>query len=352
MDHLNAAFSGATCCNATFDWCDPGTCSVDTGLRFAWASLDDEGDVIEGSTVPDIGDAGACALRINAPKWTKVHTEGFETLHMKKKLRKGGANVLNVYWTSIYGEIGEMSGSSTFPYSYRHHPKSDGVLVRPEVITGGEFFPDYSEGDTLVHEVGHWLGLFHTFEGGCEVSDGISDTPKEKEPFLGCGDMEDFPIGRDSCPSDSGADPFSNYMNLADDRCMFEFTPDQVLVMQACYEIFRLNQKEERKVLSLTNGVPSDPIFLVHQERQIFSMEASSPVRCTTSAEEGRYSFYLKWGRRPFFFPFLNNCFRFSRDGTTSCRANFLRLGRRTVFASVKTYRTPLTNMTITCTEQ
>jgi hypothetical protein len=347
MDHLNAAFSGETCCNATLDWCDPGTCSVDTGFRFEFAALDANEEVREGSTVPSVTDAGACALRINKPKWTKVHKNGIDTLLMKRKLRKGGAELLNVYWTSIYGE---WSGSSTFPYHYRHHPKSDGMMVRPEAITGGEL-PRRGEGNTLVHEVGHWLGLFHTFDGGCGVSDGISDTPKEKEPFRFCGDMKDYPIGRDSCPSDSGTDPFSNFMDYSGDPCRFEFTPNQVLVMQASYQIFRLKQKEEREVISLTNGVPSDPIFLVPGELQIFSMQASSPVRCTTSAEEGHYILSLKWGRRPFFFPFLDNCFRFSRNGATSCRANF-RLGRRTVFAGVKTYRKPLTSMTITCTER
>lgn len=79
----------------------------------------------------------------------------------------------------------------------------------------------FNLGRTMTHEVGHYLGLFHTFQDGCSGGDLVADTPAVATPNYGC------PAGTDSCASDPGLDMIENYMEYTDDSCMNVFTNDQ-----------------------------------------------------------------------------------------------------------------------------
>src|SRR5262249_36658410 len=126
--------------------------------------------------------------------------------------------------------VGDLLGYAQFPGGAA---ATDGVVIAYDAFgnTGAAAAP-YNLGRTATHEIGHWLGLFHTFQGGCAgataatcgtAGDRVCDTPQSSGPTFGC------PGVTNTC-TDSPIDYNSqtmNYMDYTDDACMYMFTSGQ-----------------------------------------------------------------------------------------------------------------------------
>ena len=164
------------------------------------------------------------------------------------------------------------SKARSFWQLLRRHPPASGYLGYAYIPNGGGVVcqdfdgcvinwtafgrnsaggPPYNQGRTATHEVGHYLGLFHTFDGGCgnnncyNSGDLICDTNKESGPVFGC------PGNSNSC---SSPDPFHNYMDYSNDTCMWEFTADQANRMRCTLVNWRPDLGETCGVMASALG--------------------------------------------------------------------------------------------------
>lgn len=184
-----------------------------------------------------------------------------DDLAMKKALRRGSYRTLNVYFQTDLqaspGQAGRLEpratsisndgSSSVLGFCTLPDPSvnassipgdyvKDGCNVLAKTMPGGSL-DLYNRGGTAIHEIGHWNGLLHTFQGeSCSPDnpgDYISDTPQQSTPTDGC------PTHKDSCPDLPGVDAIHDFMDYSSDVCYESFTAGQIQRMRNMWATMR-----------------------------------------------------------------------------------------------------------------
>jgi pregnancy-associated plasma protein-A len=150
-------------------------------------------------------------------------------------------NTINVYTCKLGADI---LGISTFPPGYPvpgnpFQHSLQGIFMDHTAI-GTEKYPN---GMILAHEIGHYLGLFHTFESYfnpgrekcADPGDYVDDTPTQGKHYLGSCFLNVF----DSCPAMPGKDDVANFMDYATEACLEHFSPRQIERMNQAVEQYR-----------------------------------------------------------------------------------------------------------------
>lgn len=251
-------------------------------IRFCLATTDPDGN-------PSTG--------INRIYNEKPFWQDFEEVTMKGLSYWPNDQYLNIWVADVrifgslllgYAQFPDQSGIDGLP-NFDQNDETDGVVINYTCIgtVGPDLNPSFNLGRTLTHEVGHWLGLRHTWgDGGCSEDDGISDTPN-------CAD--EYYSSQPSCfaPMQCGnRRMIENFLDYSDDFCMNLFTTEQVNRMRDVMEI-----SPERKALLSSFGCCANKAELSPPFTENFENENTLNERWVILNADAGSNFSNSWVR-------------------------------------------------------
>ncbi|MBT8218980.1 MAG: hypothetical protein KJP00_04115 [Bacteroidia bacterium] len=212
---------------------------------------------------------------------------------------------MNIYVLSIPGTdaFGGVVGYAYLPFSGTIGTGTDGIVVDYNWFGGNGL--GESGDKTLTHEIGHYLGLYHTFNGSsCNADDGLSDTPNMDGPTsnydfnLSCGNAM-YPVGPNSCDDEHMYINYMDYMN--DDNCSTSFTSDQVAVMRGVLTGVASNFGDRTDLVSHSSVActPSICNLSLNATSVNPSCNGSSDGASTISVTGGNAPYTFTWSTTP-----------------------------------------------------
>lgn len=243
--------------------------SADVGLEFCLAKVDPDGNPTSGINHVDIGQSSV--TRDDLENTFKPQTIWDPNKYMNMWAVQFAAPDDNLLG---YAQFPESSGLAGMP-SGEQGADTDGVVMRAEAFgtidadtdpnKPFQILANYAYGRTATHEVGHWVGLRHTWGDAlgcnmgvipdlgisvpagcsCMVDDYCEDTPNHAEANYSCDNR------KSTCGN--GGDMYENYMDYTRDNCMNTFTQDQKA------RVITVMQNSPRRKELLTSTTCFDP---------------------------------------------------------------------------------------------
>jgi hypothetical protein len=205
---------------------------ADSNIEFVFAQVDPDGHSTDG------------IVRVDITKIQPPSSQGDIVTSCSQFSYWDPNRYLNIWCMSPGFQPGVFLGSSRFPKTdldgldhLGPQPDGDGVFINASNFGSGVDFtdPNYNMGRTLTHEIGHFLGLLHTF--------GSINNSRQCDDYTDyCDDTPPIPVATDGCPAvvptscDGRPVMIGNYMDGSYDACMNIFTHDQVARMRTVLE--------------------------------------------------------------------------------------------------------------------
>uniref|UniRef100_A0A8C5JJY2 Pappalysin 2 n=1 Tax=Junco hyemalis TaxID=40217 RepID=A0A8C5JJY2_JUNHY len=293
---------------------DGGDCRR-PGRCFSWKRRDGVCHMECNNMLDDFDDGDCCDPRATDVARTCFDPDSPQRAYMsvkelKEALKLNSTHFLNIYFASSVRE--ELAGAATWPWDKEALSHLGGVVLNPAYYG----MPGHT--NTMIHEVGHVLGLYHVFKGVSE-RESCDDPCRETTPSMETGDLcaDTAPtpknkLCRDPDPTNDTCGqthftgtPFNNYMSYTDDECTNSFTPNQVARMHCYLDLVYQRWGHSRKPAP----IPIPPM-VTGQTQHSLSIYWLPPISgvlhereqdrlCDSCAEDGTFRQYVHEASSP-----------------------------------------------------
>uniref|UniRef100_A0A673GA85 Pappalysin-2-like n=1 Tax=Sinocyclocheilus rhinocerous TaxID=307959 RepID=A0A673GA85_9TELE len=213
---------------------------------------------------------------------------------LKELLHLSSSDTLNVFFANNSARE-ELAGVATWPWAKEALTHQGGMILNPS------YFGTKGHNNTMIHEMGHILGLYHVFKGVSEresCDDPCQETTASMETGDLCADTAPTPKSKvchdpdpvnDTCGLTQYKNtPYNNYMSYTDDDCTNHFTPNQVARMHCYIDLVYKTWVHGRK----PTPVPLTPV-VIGQDADSITIHWLNPISGPLAHREGDMSCHL-----------------------------------------------------------